>query len=130
MGGVFVTGSCVHRLIALLSLTYSLVRHPADSQSSPTSSRGDVHMKFITLSPRGKARMPILWRSTCFDCSDHVDATVHDDIVNQHCAVVTRRRKLFVSDLDSGRPTFVAAVSDPGLEWPFLPRVFESARSS
>jgi anti-anti-sigma regulatory factor len=44
---------------------------------------------------------------------------IHDDIGEQHCAVVTRGRKVFVSDLDSGHPTFVnAEVLQPGIEWP------------
>jgi anti-anti-sigma regulatory factor len=44
---------------------------------------------------------------------------VHDDIGEQHCAIVTRGRKVFVSDLDSGRPTFVnGEVLAPGVEWP------------
>jgi anti-anti-sigma regulatory factor len=44
---------------------------------------------------------------------------VHDDIGEQHCAVVTRGRKVFVSDLDSGRPTFVnGELLQPGIEWP------------
>jgi anti-anti-sigma regulatory factor len=48
---------------------------------------------------------------------------VHDDIGEQHCAIVTRGRKVFVSDLDSGRPTFVnGEVLAPGLEWPLHSR--------
>jgi len=44
---------------------------------------------------------------------------VHDDIGEQHCAVVTRGRKVFVSDLDSGHPTFVnGEVLTPAVEWP------------
>lgn len=43
----------------------------------------------------------------------------HPDVGEQHCAVVTRGRKVFVSDLDSGRPTFVnGEVLTPGVEWP------------
>lgn len=48
---------------------------------------------------------------------------VHDEIGEQHCAIVTRGRKVFVSDLDSGRPTFVnGEVLTPGVEWPLHPR--------
>jgi anti-anti-sigma regulatory factor len=48
---------------------------------------------------------------------------VHDDIGEQHCAIVTRGRKVFVSDLDSGHPTFVnGEVLAPGLEWPLHSR--------
>jgi len=48
---------------------------------------------------------------------------VHDDIGEQHCAIVTRGRKVFVSDLDSGHPTFVnGEVLTPGLEWPLHSR--------
>jgi anti-anti-sigma regulatory factor len=44
---------------------------------------------------------------------------VHDDIGEQHCAIVIRGRKVFVSDLDSGHPTFVnGEVLTPGIEWP------------
>jgi anti-anti-sigma regulatory factor len=44
---------------------------------------------------------------------------VHDDIGEQHCAIVTRGRKVFVSDLDSGHPTFVnGEVLTPAIEWP------------
>jgi anti-anti-sigma regulatory factor len=48
---------------------------------------------------------------------------VHDDIGEQHCAIVTRGRKVFVSDLDSGHPTFVNdEVLTPGVEWPLHTR--------
>jgi anti-anti-sigma regulatory factor len=48
---------------------------------------------------------------------------VHDDIGEQHCAIVTRGRRVYVSDLDSGRPTFVnGEVLTPGVEWPLHPR--------
>lgn len=48
---------------------------------------------------------------------------VHDDIGEQHCAIVTRGRKVFVSDLDSGHPTFVnGEVLTPGVEWPLHSR--------
>ncbi len=47
----------------------------------------------------------------------------HEDIGEQHCAIVTRGRKVFVSDLDSGHPTFVnGEVLTPGVEWPLRPR--------
>lgn len=43
----------------------------------------------------------------------------HDTIGEQHCAIVTRGRKVFVSDLDSGHPTFVnGEVLTPAVEWP------------
>ena len=48
---------------------------------------------------------------------------VHDDIGEQHCAIVTRGRKVFVSDLDSGHPSFVnGEVLTPGVEWPLHSR--------
>src|SRR4051794_3448433 len=44
---------------------------------------------------------------------------VHDDIGEQHCALVIRGRKVFVSDLDSGHPTFVnGEILTPAVEWP------------
>jgi len=47
---------------------------------------------------------------------------MHDDIGEQHCALVTRGRKVFVSDLDSGHPTFVnGEVLTPAVEWPLHP---------
>jgi anti-anti-sigma regulatory factor len=47
----------------------------------------------------------------------------HDDIGEQHCAMVTRGRKVFISDLDSGHPTFVnGEVLTPGVEWPLHSR--------
>lgn len=43
----------------------------------------------------------------------------YDKIGEQHCALVTRGRKVFVSDLDSGQPTFVnGELLTPGVEWP------------
>jgi anti-anti-sigma regulatory factor len=48
---------------------------------------------------------------------------VHDDIGEQHCALVTRGRKVFVSDLASGHPTFVnGEMLEPGSEWPLHSR--------
>jgi anti-anti-sigma regulatory factor len=48
---------------------------------------------------------------------------VHDDIGEQHCAIVTRGRKVFVSDLDSGHPSFVnGELLTPGVEWPLHSR--------
>lgn len=47
----------------------------------------------------------------------------HESMGDQHCALVTRGRKVFVTDLDSGQPTFVnGEVLAPGIEWPLHPR--------
>lgn len=44
---------------------------------------------------------------------------VHDDIGDQHCAIVTRDRKVFALDLGSGNATFVnGEVIESGHEWP------------
>jgi anti-anti-sigma regulatory factor len=41
------------------------------------------------------------------------------DIGEQHCALVTRERKVFVRDLNSGQPTLVnGELLPPGEEWP------------
>jgi anti-anti-sigma regulatory factor len=43
----------------------------------------------------------------------------HPDIGDQHCALLTRGRKVFVTDLDSGHPTYLNhEVMTPGVEWP------------
>ncbi|MCE9531199.1 MAG: FHA domain-containing protein [Planctomycetes bacterium] len=44
---------------------------------------------------------------------------MHEQIGEQHCALVTRERKVFVQDLDSGHPTRVNYEEIPaGEEWP------------
>ena len=46
----------------------------------------------------------------------------HEDVGEQHCALVARGRKVFVSDLHSGHPTLVNGESmEPGIEWPLHP---------
>ncbi|HEY8503619.1 MAG TPA: FHA domain-containing protein, partial [Gemmataceae bacterium] len=43
----------------------------------------------------------------------------HPDIGHEHCALVMRARKVFISDLDSGHPTYVNGEAlPPGQEWP------------
>ena len=40
-------------------------------------------------------------------------------IAEEHCALVTRDRKVFIRDLDSGQPTRLnGAIIPPGQEWP------------
>ena len=43
----------------------------------------------------------------------------HDEVGEEHCALVMRGRKVFVSDLNSGLPTLVnGEPMEPGIEWP------------
>ena len=84
-------------------------------------------MKFYLIVAKGKKQgMPIPVEIDLFLIGSGAMCqlrAVHDDIGEQHCAVVTRGRKVFVSDLDSGRPTFVnGEVLAPGLEWPLHSR--------
>ncbi|WP_020469064.1 FHA domain-containing protein [Zavarzinella formosa] len=42
----------------------------------------------------------------------------HERIGEQHCALVNRGKKVFISDLDSGHPTLVnGEIMEPGVEW-------------
>lgn len=42
----------------------------------------------------------------------------HDDIGDKHCALVTRGKKVFISDLNSGHATLVNGdIMEPGVEW-------------
>jgi len=84
-------------------------------------------MKFYLIVAKGKKQgMPIPVEIDLFLIGSGAMCqlrAVHDDIGEQHCAIVTRGRKVFVSDLDSGRPTFVnGEVLTPGLEWPLHSR--------
>ena len=76
-------------------------------------------MKFYLIVAKGKKHgMPIPVEIDLFLIGSGAMCqlrAVHDDIGEQHCAIVTRGRKVFVSDLDSGRPTFVnGEVLTPG----------------
>src|SRR5207249_837887 len=47
----------------------------------------------------------------------------HREVGGQHCAVVTRDDKVFVRDMDSGRPTLINDREMPsGAEWPIHAR--------
>ena len=42
----------------------------------------------------------------------------HEHIGEKHCALVTRGKKVFIIDLDSGHPTLVnGEIMEPGVEW-------------
>ncbi|HEX3149109.1 MAG TPA: FHA domain-containing protein [Gemmataceae bacterium] len=83
-------------------------------------------MKFYLIVAKGKKQgMPIPVEIDLFLIGSGAVCqlrAVHDDIGDQHCALVTRGRKVFVSDLDSGHPTFVnGEVLTPAVEWPLHP---------
>ncbi len=80
-------------------------------------------MKFFLIAAKGKKQgMPIPIEIDLFLIGSGEECqlrAVHDDIGEQHCALVTRGRKVFISDLGSGRPTLVNDESiEPGQEWP------------
>lgn len=80
-------------------------------------------MKFYLIVAKGKkAGMPIPVEIDLFLIGSSPVCQLRADypgIGEQHCALVTRGRKVFISDLDSGEPTFVnGEILTPGLEWP------------
>ncbi|HVK14693.1 MAG TPA: FHA domain-containing protein [Gemmataceae bacterium] len=80
-------------------------------------------MKFFLIVAKGKkAGLPIPIEIDLFLIGSGEECqlrAVHDDIGEQHCAIVTRDRKVFVSDLGSGHHTLVNGEPiEPGQEWP------------
>lgn len=84
-------------------------------------------MKFFLIVAKGKKQgMPIPVEIDLFLVGSGTVCQLraeHDSIGEQHCALVSRGRKVFITDLDSGHPTFVnGEVLAPGIEWPLHPR--------
>ncbi len=80
-------------------------------------------MKFYLIVAKGKKQgMPIPITVDLFLIgSDNVCQlrTKVPDVGAQHCALVTRERKVFVRDLNSGEPTLLnGSLVPPGEEWP------------
>jgi len=80
-------------------------------------------VKFFLIAAKGKKQgLPIPIEIDLFLIGSGEECqlrAVHDDIGEQHCAIVTRDRKVFVSDLGSGHPTLVNGEPiEPGQEWP------------
>jgi anti-anti-sigma regulatory factor len=84
-------------------------------------------MKFFLIAAKGKKQgLPIPIEIDLFLIGSGEECqlrAVHDDIGEQHCAIVTRDRKVFVSDLGSGHATLVNGEPiEPGQEWPLHPK--------
>jgi len=83
-------------------------------------------MKFFLIVAKGKKQgMPIPIEIDLFLIGSGTVCQLraeHESIGEQHCALVTRGRKVFITDLDSGQPTFVnGELLAPGIEWPLHP---------
>jgi hypothetical protein len=80
-------------------------------------------MKFYLIVAKGKKQgMPIPIEIDLFMIGSGKICqlrAVHDQIGDQHCALVKRERKVFIRDMDSGHPTMVNGEIIPtGEEWP------------
>ena len=78
-------------------------------------------MKFYLIVAKGtKQGMPIPITIDLFLIgSDHMCQLRKDTLGSRHCAFVTRDKKVFVRDMDSGQPTIVNGSAIPsGAEWP------------
>src|SRR5438132_5934053 len=78
-------------------------------------------MKFYLIVAKGsKQGMPILVDVDLFLVgSDKMCQLRKTSLGAKHCAFVTRNKKVFVRDMDSGRPTIVNGTAIPtGPEWP------------
>src|SRR5438105_7961820 len=78
-------------------------------------------MKFFLIVAKGKKQgMPIPISVDLFLAgSDRMCQLRKATLGNKHCAFVTRDKKVFVRDMDSGKPTLVNGTAiPPGQEWP------------
>jgi anti-anti-sigma regulatory factor len=78
-------------------------------------------MKFFLIVAKGsKQGMPIPITIDLFLVgSDKICQLRKDSLGSRHCAFVTRDKKVFVRDMDSGQPTIVNGSAIPaGAEWP------------
>lgn len=80
-------------------------------------------MKFYLIVAKGKHQgMPIPIEVDLFLIGGAPECQLrasHTEIGHEHCALTMRARKVFVTDLDTGHPTFVnGEVIEPGQEWP------------
>ncbi len=78
-------------------------------------------MKFYLIPVKGsKQGVPIpIIRDLCLVGSDRMCQMRKDNLGAKHCAFVTRQKKVFVRDMDSGQPTIVNGAAIPrGAEWP------------
>lgn len=80
-------------------------------------------MKFVLIVAKGKHRgMPIPIEVDLFLIGSDQACQLrahHPDVGRQHCALVTHGKRVFVRDLDSGKPTLVnGRPMPPSEEWP------------
>lgn len=83
--------------------------------------RGADFMKFYLIVAKGKKQgLPIPITIDLFLVgSDRMCQLRKTSLGARHCAFVTRDKKVFVRDMDSGKPTLVnGVVVPPGQEWP------------
>jgi len=53
----------------------------------------------------------------------HMRMTPHEQVADQHCAFITRGKKLYVDALDADHPTYVNGdIIMEGVDWPLLLR--------
>jgi anti-anti-sigma regulatory factor len=78
-------------------------------------------MKFYLIVARGrKLGLPIPITIDLYLLgSERICQIRHASLGSKHCALVTRQKKVFIRDLDSGEPTLINnALMPPGAEWP------------
>lgn len=80
-------------------------------------------MKFYLIVAKGKHKgMPIEIKVDLFLIGSKKICQLHSNkegVGEEHCALVTRERKVFLRDLDSGAPTTLnGSLVPPGEEWP------------
>src|SRR5438270_8703916 len=78
-------------------------------------------MKFYLIVARGpKQGMPIPITIDLFLIGSDPECQIRNpNLGAKHCAFVTRQKKVFIQDLDSGLPTLInSELIPPGEEWP------------
>src|ERR1017187_463403 len=78
-------------------------------------------MKFYLIVAKGRKQgMPIPVKVDLFIVGSDKECQLRKPSLGpKHCAFVTRNKKVFVRDMDSGRPTLVnGSVIPTGAEWP------------
>jgi anti-anti-sigma regulatory factor len=78
-------------------------------------------MKFYLIVARGpKVGMPIPITIDLFLLGSDAECQIRNSNLGaKHCAFVTRQKKVFIQDLNGGRPTLVnGELIPPGVEWP------------
>jgi anti-anti-sigma factor len=89
---------------------------------APATNRVEL-LKFYLVVANGKHRgMPVPINVDLFVIGTAKTCQMkvrHPEVGEQHCALVSRGRKVFIRDLDSGKPTFVNGQTlPPSEEWP------------